>query len=81
MIHSNSSCLVIMYLHNKALVCLNLALCSPDYDLALEVIVYILKVVWIIVLMILTFNCELIGTETIERVVSQDSTLSACLKW
>jgi len=67
MFYSNSSCLVIMYLHNKALVCLNLAMCSLDYDLALELIMHLIFLmivwpVWVIVLMILTFNHELIGT-------------------
>jgi len=35
-----------MYLHNKALVWLNLALCSLDYDLALELIMHLIFSWW-----------------------------------
>jgi len=35
-----------MYLHNKALVCLNLALFSLYYDLALELIMHLIFSWW-----------------------------------
>jgi len=35
-----------MYLHSKALVWLNLALCSLDYDLALELIMHLIFSWW-----------------------------------